>query len=180
MRQRVSLFWQVKALDMKQCQWLRRQKGDARVRNARLLALALCDRFGRQVFQSGKSVQRWLTAGQIERYALVWLRLMQAQCPPATLTNVQRRMEELRSDGAARLQHRLSPAVPLRFEHELLDSAAHVLLDEEELLARLCPACRAQAEGGGCLVCGAKTMQGAYNAAFDEAQFERLKGGVEG
>lgn len=176
-RQAVSLFWQVKLLDMQQCRWLRRLGGNARERNARLLALALCDRFGRPVFQSAGSVQRWLTGWQIERYALAWLRLMQAQCPPLTLARVETRMETLRRDGAARLQHQLSPARVLRYESELLDEAALLLLDEEEALARLCPACRVQAERRGCPVCGADGVQGGYNAGFDEERFARLRGG---
>lgn len=51
--------------------------------------------------------------------------------------------------------------------------ALHLLLDEEERLARLCPACREAAEHC-CPVCGADT---GGSAAFDQERFEALKRG---
>ena len=56
------------------------------------------------------------------------------------------------------------------------------LLDREEALARLCPACRSEAAEERCPACGALQTETAagQNAAFDEARFERLKRGESG
>lgn len=54
------------------------------------------------------------------------------------------------------------------------------LLDREEELDRLCPDCRTRAEEDRCPVCGRTRGawgEGAVNAAFDQARFERMKGG---
>ena len=50
----------------------------------------------------------------------------------------------------------------------------HLLLDEEERLARLCPDCRAQVESDACPVCGKQWEAG---GSFDMARFEAMKGG---
>ena len=52
-------------------------------------------------------------------------------------------------------------------------------LDEEEELARLCPACRSEALEGRCPVCGAPAGEGEamINPAFDQARYERMRGG---
>lgn len=58
--------------------------------------------------------------------------------------------------------------------------ALNLILDEEEEQARLCPACRIQAEGGQCPACGRETGGGmvGVNESFDQARFEALgKGG---
>ena len=54
------------------------------------------------------------------------------------------------------------------------------LLDREEALSRLCPECRARAEEERCPACGRTRGawgEGAVNAAFDRARFERMRGG---
>jgi predicted amidophosphoribosyltransferase len=56
----------------------------------------------------------------------------------------------------------------------------HTLLDREEELERLCPACRAEAEEARCPGCGRPAAQwgeGAVNSAFDPKRFEQLRGG---
>ena len=60
---------------------------------------------------------------------------------------------------------------------------ANSLLDREEELERLCPACREWALEERCPVCGQVRGDGEDhmdNPAFDRAQFERLKGGEPG
>ncbi len=67
-------------------------------------------------------------------------------------------------------------------ERDYLWCALHLMLDDEEELARLCPACRAEAEEGRCPVCGGRTGggEGGVNTAFDEARFQALgRGGLE-
>ena len=56
---------------------------------------------------------------------------------------------------------------------------AQELLDREEALEGLCPACRARALEERCPVCGRETRrdEGMVNPAFDPARFEALKGG---
>lgn len=52
-------------------------------------------------------------------------------------------------------------------------------LDDEEELACLCPACRAEALEGRCPACGAPTgeSEAVVNPAFDMARYEKLRGG---
>lgn len=52
------------------------------------------------------------------------------------------------------------------------------LLDSEEELEGMCPACRAQAQERRCLVCGAPVWQtqAQVNPAFDMERFLALKG----
>lgn len=57
---------------------------------------------------------------------------------------------------------------------------ANQLLDEEEQLERMCPACRARALEERCPVCGQSgesKAEGMVNPAFDLERFEQLKGG---
>lgn len=54
------------------------------------------------------------------------------------------------------------------------------LLDREEELERLCPACRAQALEKHCPICGEpmeRAGEGMENPQFDRERFEQLKGG---
>lgn len=63
-------------------------------------------------------------------------------------------------------------------DRDYLWCALNLLLDDEEELSRLCPACRAEAEREKCPVCGLPTGSGGHNGSFDMARFERLKGGA--
>ncbi|MDD5939069.1 MAG: molybdopterin oxidoreductase [Clostridiales bacterium] len=54
--------------------------------------------------------------------------------------------------------------------------ALNLLLDSEEELERLCPACRAEAESDRCPVCGAERSDWGENPGFDRAAFERMRG----
>lgn len=60
-------------------------------------------------------------------------------------------------------------------DRDFLWCAVNLLLDEEEALAALCPACREEARRAVCPVCGA-TAAG-ENASFDLTRYERLKRG---
>ncbi len=57
--------------------------------------------------------------------------------------------------------------------------ALNLMLDAEEALAQLCPACRAEAERARCPACGVPTEGDSVgeNAGFDMARFARLKRG---
>ncbi len=62
-------------------------------------------------------------------------------------------------------------------ERDYLWCLTNQLLDEEEQLERMCPACRAQAREDRCPVCGAPVWQseGQVNPSFDMERFLALK-----
>ena len=64
-------------------------------------------------------------------------------------------------------------------DREYLWCALNLMLDGEEELDRLCPACRARALVEACPVCGAGTAGAAAgeNAAFDPERYEALRRG---
>lgn len=67
-------------------------------------------------------------------------------------------------------------------DRDYLWCALNLMLDDEEALEGLCPACRAEAREGKCPVCGGAvggSMAG-ENAGFDLARFEELRNGHEG
>lgn len=52
----------------------------------------------------------------------------------------------------------------------------NLALDGEEELARLCPACRMEAQEGRCPVCGAAVSDQGENGTFDMERFLELGG----
>ena len=65
-------------------------------------------------------------------------------------------------------------------DRDYLWCLVHQLLDREEELEQLCPACRQRAEHAGCPSCGQpidRVQEGAVNPNFDADRFERLKEG---
>lgn len=64
-------------------------------------------------------------------------------------------------------------------DRDYLWCALNLLLDDEEELRSLCPACRTEALEGRCPVCGVRTEEsgGGENAGFDSERFERLMRG---
>ena len=67
-------------------------------------------------------------------------------------------------------------------ERDFLWCLVNQLLDEEEELERMCPACRTQAQEKRCLVCGGLVWEaeGAVNPAFDMERFLTMKGEERG
>lgn len=63
---------------------------------------------------------------------------------------------------------------------DFLWCALQLMLDDEEAVSRLCPACRAEAERESCPVCGGWTGRtvGGENVSFDWERFEELGKGV--
>lgn len=56
---------------------------------------------------------------------------------------------------------------------------ANAILDREETLEGLCPACRTRAMEERCSACGRPAADwGEVNAAFDPKRFEELRGGA--
>ncbi len=64
-------------------------------------------------------------------------------------------------------------------DRDYLWCALNLLLDHEETLNRLCPACRAEAREERCPVCGGMAAEGmtGENPSFDLERFERLARG---
>lgn len=65
-------------------------------------------------------------------------------------------------------------------ERDYLWCILNLMLDDEEALGQLCPACRAEALEGRCPGCGSIVSQqeGGHNAAFDQERFEALGWGA--
>ena len=64
-------------------------------------------------------------------------------------------------------------------QREILWCALNLILDDEETLDGLCPACRSRALEERCAVCGAPLgqMEGGDNASFDLEKFEAMRRG---
>lgn len=67
-------------------------------------------------------------------------------------------------------------------DRDFLWCALNLMLDDEEDLAGLCPACRERAMEERCAVCGIpmSSADGSVNSSFDETRFQRLKRGDAG
>ena len=106
-------------------------------------------RAGEPVYPHGRAVLADLSPEEIERLAGIWADFDRRENPGLTA-------------------HR-----------DYLWCALHLLLDEEEVLDRLCPACRAQAEEDRCPVCGGahgeRTAE--TNGAFDWERFRAMREG---
>ena len=170
----MGLFWYVRPLPTAVCRRLRRQGGSVAERNAAVLAEALCRKDGRRVFGAAQEVLR-LGERRVEQLAERWLAMSLRENPPPSAERVEQRMAELRGDGLGRLAGTLGLWRRPVYDWELTEFAAEVLLEEERILAELCPACRRAAEAGGCLCCGEAVPQLERNEGFDEAAFLALK-----
>ncbi len=64
-------------------------------------------------------------------------------------------------------------------DRDYLWCLANLALDDEEELARLCPACKAEALEGRCPACGAPAgeSEAMVNPAFDRERYEELRRG---
>ncbi|MBQ3134768.1 MAG: molybdopterin oxidoreductase [Oscillospiraceae bacterium] len=65
-------------------------------------------------------------------------------------------------------------------DRDFLWCALNLMLDEEEELEQLCPACRSKAMENRCTVCGAPaaSWEMAVNRGFDLDRFERMRRGM--
>ena len=65
-------------------------------------------------------------------------------------------------------------------DRDFLWCLVHSLLDREEELEGLCPACRREQEENRCPVCGQVPGEEGVNASFDESRFQQRRGEVSG
>ena len=140
----------------------------------------------RLVFADGKAVLESLRVEDIARLADRWGQFNRA-CNPSPLDGgaVAQEKRVLEQSPYARLQWRVLRAfgaLPTEerakkmTDRDYLWCALNLALDREEELDRLCPRCRSQAEDDLCPICGESREGWGYNAGFDPARFEKLKG----
>ncbi len=152
--------------------------------NACVVARAAVRR-GRPVFRSGAAVLQRLSAEEIEVLAARYAALCSRE-NPGFGSSWEALKQALADSPMERLKWRVQrsflalptePRVREMTEGEYLYCALHLLLDKEERLEQLCPACRAAAETARCPVCGAENGKEleTLNSAFDMARFEELK-----
>lgn len=160
--------------------------------NACLLARALEQSEDRSpVFDSGRAVLAGLTVEEIAALAGRWAAFSRESNPGLDLS--QGELEQvkagLRGDPGERLRWRVlrqfhalpseGRARAMR-ERDYLWCLANSLLDREERLDRLCPACRARALEERCPICGQPAPggeEGWSNPVFDLERFSALKEG---
>jgi hypothetical protein len=154
--------------------------------NACVVAKAAAKR-GRRVFSDGKTVLQRLSAEEIETLAAQYAALCRREAPGFG-TDWEPLKQALADSPMERLKWRVQRsflALPTEArvremtESDYLYCALQLLLDKEERLAGLCPACRAAAMEGAdrCTVCGGplETAVETENPAFDLARFEELR-----
>ena len=132
--------------------------------NACLLARAVT-RWGRRPFAAGAAVLRRWSPAQIAA-ATAQYQAMLARLREMPEARIQWRV--LRAFGALPSERRARRMT----RGDYLYCVLHLLLDEEDRLARLCPDCRSRAEAEHCPVCGRQWEQ---SAGFDPARYETLK-----
>ncbi len=159
--------------------------------NACLLARALERTEDCQpVFADGRAVLAGLTVEEIDALAGRWSAFCRESGPGLDLS--QEELEGVKRDLSGDPGERLRWRVLRQFHalpaeeraramkgRDYLWCLANTLLDREEELDRLCPACRARALEERCPACG--RPGGEENASFDLSRFEELKegGGVD-
>ena len=142
------------------------------------------------MYLSGQEVLDGMEPAEIEALASAWAAFDRRENPG--LTAPEDRVEELQTALKGLSQERLKWKVLRAFGalpteararamtgRDYLWCALHLILDEEEALDRLCPACRTQAERDCCPVCGRERRETAEetNGAFDWERFQTLRGG---
>ena len=157
--------------------------------NACLLARALV-REGEPVYLSGRAVRKALSPEEIQDLAGAWAAFDRRENPG--LTAPAARVEDLKNALNGLSQERLKWKVLRAFGvlpneararamtgRDYLWCALHLLLDEEEVLDRLCPSCRMEARQDRCPVCGGETgpVDAQTNGAFDWERFQALREG---
>lgn len=158
--------------------------------NACLLARALERSEDRSpVFPDGRAVLAGLTVEEIAGLSARWAAFRRESDPGLGLSEegLEEVKDGLRGDSGERLRWRVLRqfgALPTESRaremkgRDYLWCLANSLLDREEALERLCPACRARALEERCPVCGqAPEDWPDINAAFDPERFEKLKRG---
>lgn len=137
---------------------------------------------GERVFPSGQAVLERLPAQTIERWAREYLALCRRENPSCCEDGQQELLDALREEPYERLKWRVLKAFGVlpseKRAREMTDGdylycVMQMMLDAEETLSQMCPACREKAGENRCMVCGEPIPE--ENASFDEARYEELK-----
>lgn len=149
--------------------------------NACVLARALY-KDGQRAFADGEAVMQAASAETIERWMQAYAALCREQNPACSEENARLAVQALEQEDYERLKWRVlkrfgvlpSEGRARRMtDRDYLYCAAQLLLDEQEKLEAMCPACREKAKRRLCPVCGESVPE--ENAGFDEGRFEELK-----
>lgn len=138
-------------------------------RNACVLARALY-RGRKRVFSSGEDVLKNLPGETVA----CWMRAYNTLCR-AQVAAWQEQKDALARDAWGRLKWKAMRAMGRMdmTDGESLYCILQMILDGEEKLEKLCPACRGELLKEKCPVCGA--VQYGVNPNFDEGRFEELR-----
>ena len=149
--------------------------------NACVLARALY-KDGQRAFSDGEAVMQAASAEKIERWTQAYAALCREENPACSEENARLAVQALEQEDYERLKWRVLKrfgVLPSELrarrmtDREYLYCAAQMLLDEQEKLEAMCPACREKAKRRLCPVCGEPVPE--ENAGFDEGRFEELK-----
>ena len=122
------------------------------------------------------------SAEKIERWMQAYAALCREDNPACSEENARLAAQALGQEDYERLKWRVLKrfgVLPSEMrarrmtDREYLYCAAQMLLDEQEKLEAMCPACREKAKRRLCPVCGEPVPE--ENAGFDEGRFEELK-----
>ena len=151
--------------------------------NACLLSRAVY-KDGVRAFLSGEAVLQAVSAETVENWTKEYAELCREENPACSAENAERAAQALGEAEYERLKWRVLRAFGVlpnearakrMTDGDYLYCAAQMMLDAQEKLDALCPACREKAQRARCPVCGEEL--GEENAGFDETRFEELKHG---
>ena len=149
--------------------------------NACMLARAIY-RDGARVFADAQALLQAVSMQKIERWAESYAALCREENPACSAEHAQAAMQALGQEDYERLKWRVCRSFGVlpgeararrMTDRDYLYCAAQLMLDEQEKLDAMCPACRQKAQQNLCPVCGEQIPE--QNAGFDEGRFEELK-----
>ena len=149
--------------------------------NACILARAAKFR-DQAVFASGEDVMKRLPAQTIERWAGEYLALCEKENPSCCAGGHDDLRQALEQEPYERLKWKVLRAFGVlpsekrakdMTEGDYLYCVLQLMLDEQEQLDMLCPACRQKAQEQRCPACGQQLPE--ENASFDETRYEELR-----
>ena len=149
--------------------------------NACVLARAVF-RDGIPAFENGEALLQAVPLETLTRWAEAYAALCREENPVCSAQSAEKAAEALAQEPYERLKWRVLRAfgaLPSEararkmLDRDYLYCAAQMMLDEQEKLDAMCPACRERARRALCPVCGAE--MGEQNAEFDEKRFEELR-----
>lgn len=182
----------ISAWELLQARWEAQTMGDeaeteALRRNACILSRAVM-RGGGRIFDSGKAVLEQWSAEKIGREIAAY-RLLACRVDPGCgqEQQVEKLLSQLKKEPMERIRWKVLKAFGVlptearareMTRGDYLYCALQMMLDREQKLQQLCPACRSRAEEKHCIGCGgALREEDGVNPQFDLQRFEEMKQG---